>query len=623
MTITTRSKRVSMFGAAPTPATVGPGAYAPEQAVTSFRVEPRPLHSGFATSEKRNLNANKTTSAITPGPGAYGGADGAKGQAAPSNVFATKISRFAPSAPGSTIYRPSSIQDNPGPGAYLVDHESSGLVQRSNQSDDVRPTAAIVPLLRPSVPTIPKKEQSYGYVTNEQGELTLQQQPTAIYSGIGQDTVGPAAYNSHAQIWNDKKNVAPSIKSTVKREVWQEYTPRKELPGPGQYDSDATASFPAGRRAHKTRQSAVFASKVPILPDAKPVAQYDQERDLELLAKEQRALQHRPAAAQKAVKVEAFGSTSQRTDLLSQLSAPFSSPTFLATPGPGKYTQRTAAHSLHISRASRSRSFREQQHIGFASATQRYCLSKPKPSSSPGPGAYRSETPRTVERAVKGRQTVGRFGVFGSTAERHVWETLERLEPDEVTPGPGAYDKPVDTHSGHFPLLVSSAAFKSSSSRFAKRANPHAPPHVHCVGNEATPAVGDYDLTRVQAIAALAEASGALDGDGPVSPRAPFLSTADRRVFDTKESRHLPGPGQYVVEPQLEGGRSPPLTRAHEVRATLGNEERFRVKPTVPEQVGPGSYAIPGTVGTRSFNVTMAGKADGAVKRGRPRRGST
>ncbi|GLE01281.1 hypothetical protein PINS_up010111 [Pythium insidiosum] len=643
MTITTRSKRVSMFGAAPTPATVGPGAYAPEQTVTSFRVEPRPLHSGFATSEKRDLNANKTTSAITPGPGAYVGADGHKSPAPPlSNVFATKISRFAPSAPGSTIYRPSSIQDNPGPGAYLVGSPdaSSHRGGNNNQLEDARPTAAIVPLLRPSVPTIPKKEQSYGYVPNEHGELTLQQQPAAIYSGIGQDTVGPAAYNAHAQIWNDKKNVAPSLKSTVKREVWQENTPRRELPGPGQYDSgDATASFPAhARGASKLRQSAVFASKVPILPDAKPVAQHDAERELELLAKEQRAQLHRSAAAaaaQKAVKVEAFGSTSQRTDLLSQLSAPFSSPTFLATPGPGKYTQRTAAHSLHISRASRSRAFREQQHIGFASATQRHCLSKPKPSSSPGPGAYRSETPRTVERAVKGRQTVGRFGVFGSNAERRVWETLERLEPDEVTPGPGAYDKPVDTHGGHFPLLVSSAAFKSSSSRFAKRANPHAPPHVHCVGNDATPAVGDYDITRVHAIAATlvdataataaAGAGAATDSSGLVSPRAPFLSTVDRRVFDAKESRLVPGPGQYAVEPPGDGGRSPPLTRMHEVRATLGNEERFRVKPTVPEHVGPGSYAIPGTVGTRSFNVTMVAKADGgsSMKHGRPRRSSS
>ncbi|KAE9112140.1 hypothetical protein PF010_g10557 [Phytophthora fragariae] len=69
MTITTRSKRVSAFGTgAPTPASVAPGSYATEQVITSFGVRAsRPLFSSFATSEKRNLNENKATSAITPG----------------------------------------------------------------------------------------------------------------------------------------------------------------------------------------------------------------------------------------------------------------------------------------------------------------------------------------------------------------------------------------------------------------------------------------------------------------------------------------------------------------------------------------------------------------------------
>ncbi|ETN04293.1 hypothetical protein PPTG_14988 [Phytophthora nicotianae INRA-310] len=69
MTITTRSKRLSAFGTdGSTPTTVAPGSYAPEQVITSFGVQAqRPLFSSFATSEKRNLNENKTTSAITPG----------------------------------------------------------------------------------------------------------------------------------------------------------------------------------------------------------------------------------------------------------------------------------------------------------------------------------------------------------------------------------------------------------------------------------------------------------------------------------------------------------------------------------------------------------------------------
>lgn len=67
MTITTRSKRVSAFGNAHTPAAVGPGSYATEALGSNFKSASRPHFSGFVTSEKRNLNENKTTSAMTPG----------------------------------------------------------------------------------------------------------------------------------------------------------------------------------------------------------------------------------------------------------------------------------------------------------------------------------------------------------------------------------------------------------------------------------------------------------------------------------------------------------------------------------------------------------------------------
>lgn len=87
MTITTRSKRVSPFTGShhhATSAAVGPGAYSPEKTRTSFpnaapvgddavgcyagsSASTRPLFSGFATSERRHLNENRTTSAYTPG----------------------------------------------------------------------------------------------------------------------------------------------------------------------------------------------------------------------------------------------------------------------------------------------------------------------------------------------------------------------------------------------------------------------------------------------------------------------------------------------------------------------------------------------------------------------------
>ncbi|KAG6970964.1 hypothetical protein JG687_00002307 [Phytophthora cactorum] len=414
---------------------LAPGSYAPEQVITSFGIQARrPLFSSFATSEKRNLNENKTTSAITP------------------------------------------------------------------------------------VPAIPQRQQSYGYV--QVGvELQRQSAPEKIYSGVGYDTVGPAAYSRHNSIWNEKKNGAPSLKSTAKREVWEENKRLTSLPGPGQYNTNsgsettvvtAPKMTPEGqqprigarRSQHRgTRQSAVFASKVPILQAPKPVGVYDPEREQELLAKEERAERYRQEQntfGGYGVKTEAFGSTTGRTD------------------------------------------------------------------------------------------------VWGG---------------EEFTPGPGAYS---DSGSFDTKNYLNSAAFKSGSTRFAKNAPPHAPPHVHCVGDQATPAVGQYNVSKgfsdvASSVQRPLEGSSASDAAEFLSPRVPFMSTQERSVFDTRDVCDLPGPGAYKDSADDAGV----YTRSRDVRLTVGNEARFRVKPTVPETVGPGAYAIPGTVGTKSFNVTMTPKDKG------------
>ncbi|KAG7391556.1 putative palmitoyltransferase zdhhc4 [Phytophthora pseudosyringae] len=630
MTITTRSKRVSAFGTgAPTPATVAPGSYATEQVITSFGVRAgRPLFSSFATSEKRNLNENKTTSAITPGPGAY--IDEARHQHGlpPSNVFATKISRFAPSAPGSTIFRASSVQDNPGPGSYLRPASSPP----SNNQREHQGPHKFAHLVKPSVPAIPQRQQCYGYV--QVGvELQRQSPPEEIYSGVGQDTVGPAAYSRHNPIWNEKKNVAPSLKSTAKRDVWEENKRLTTLPGPGQYNTNsvpeitvATApksptSTPEGQRPrigarrsqHRgARQSAVFASRVPILPTPKPVGVYDPEREQELFAKEERAERYRQdqnKVGGYGAKTEAFGSTTARTEVTSQISTPFSHPSYMTTPGPGRYG--AAATNAALKRQERkftgggSIPHHRTDGIGFSCATERPCLAPTKTPAAPGPGTYKSETPRSLNQTVKGKLCIGRNGVFGTTSERQVWGDLDA---EEFTPGPGAYS---DSGSFNATQYLNSAAFKSGSTRFAKNTPPHAPPHVHCVGDQVTPAVGQYNVSKgFSAVAS--SAPGPLEGGvsapdtaGLLSPRVPFLSTQERSVFNTKDVCDLPGPGAYKDSADDAGAG---YTRSKDVRLTVGNEARFRVKPTVPVAVGPGAYSIPGTVGTKSFNVTMARK---------------
>jgi hypothetical protein len=540
-----------------------------------------------------------------------------------------QISRFAPSAPGSTIFRASSVQDNPGPGSYLRPASSPP----SNNQREHQGPHKFAHLVKPSVPAIPRRQQSYGYV--QVGiELQRQSPPKEIYSGIGQDTVGPAAYSRHNPIWNEKKNVAPSLKSTAKREVWEENKQLTKLPGPGQYNTSPAPEtvavtvpkspplIPGGQRPrigarrsqHRAaRQSAVFASKVPILPTPKPVGVYDPDRDQELRAKEERADRYRQEQSKLGLgsKTEAFGSTTGRTELSSQIATPFSHPTYITTPGPGKYG--AAGANAASKRQGRKTSGGSIAHyltdgIGFSCATERPCLAPTKTHAAPGPGAYKSETPRSLNHAVKGKLCIGRNGVFGSTSERQIWGELERMDVEEYTPGPGAY---AETGSFNTTQYLNSAAFKSGSTRFAKNAPPHAPPHVHCVGDQATPAVGQYNVSKgFSAVASSAPILAEGEAAGLLSPRIPFLSTQERSVFDTKDVCDLPGPGAYKDNTEDSNAA---YTRSRDVRLTVGNETRFRVKPTVGEAVGPGAYSIPGTVGTKSFNVTMARKDKGKL----------
>ncbi|ETN04294.1 hypothetical protein PPTG_14989 [Phytophthora nicotianae INRA-310] len=515
--------------------------------------------------------------------------------------------------------RSAAAPDNPGPGSYLRPSSSPP----SNNQREHQGLRKFAHLIKPSVPTIPQRQQSYGYV--QVGvELQRQSAPEKIYSGVGHDTVGPAAYSRHNSIWNEKKNGAPSLKSTAKREVWEENKRLTSLPGPGQYNTNSVPeitvvttplpakSIPEGQRPrigarrsqHRgTRQSAVFASKVPILQAPKPVGVYDPEREQELLAKEERAERYRQEHNKLGgygTKTEAFGSTTGRTELTSHITTPFSNPSYTTTPGPGRYgTARSNPSSKQLGRKTSGVLIphHRAEGIGFSCATERPCLAPTKTPSAPGPGAYRSETPRSLNQNVRGKLCIGRNGVFGTTSERQVWSG------DEFTPGPGAYSEAGSFDTRHY---LNSAAFKSGSTRFAKNALPHAPPHVHCVGDQATPAVGQYNVSKgFSAVASsVPEVASASDAAEFLSPRVPFLSTQERSVFDTKDVCDLPGPGAYKDNVDDTGA----YTRSRDLRLTVGNEARFRVKPTVPVTVGPGAYSIPGTVGTKSFNVTMTPK---------------
>ncbi len=96
-----------------------------------------------------------------------------------------------------------------------------------------------------------KTRQAYN--DNKHGDLVVKPQtrapsipakkiPAQAYSGLGQDTVGPAAYNPKADQVKMRHTNPDFASSKIKRKIFEpnktreNNLPSKENPGPGQYD---------------------------------------------------------------------------------------------------------------------------------------------------------------------------------------------------------------------------------------------------------------------------------------------------------------------------------------------------------------------------------------------------
>ena len=98
----------------------------------------------------------------------------------PSNSFITKIDRFAPTAPGSSVFKQSTYVDNPGPGTYTI---SAMKPQRPKSADNSSQVQAMkvhnLKLQTKAVPpAIPSRKSA-----------------ADAYTGLKNDTVGPAVYS--------------------------------------------------------------------------------------------------------------------------------------------------------------------------------------------------------------------------------------------------------------------------------------------------------------------------------------------------------------------------------------------------------------------------------------------
>lgn len=175
-----------------TPGSVGPGTYGGRK----LSVAKQPNFAAFASSNARKLNQNNYTSALTPGPGSYVKAPRVTRKLVSNNIFKTTIARLAPSAPGSTMFRASTIADNPGPGQYRDPFKEPASGPRlplnskgsSAASRVVKTTGSESAALRFNPPTIPRKEQSNGYDTSDRGPMPLPMPGDVFYRCLLTDT---------------------------------------------------------------------------------------------------------------------------------------------------------------------------------------------------------------------------------------------------------------------------------------------------------------------------------------------------------------------------------------------------------------------------------------------------
>eukprot|EP00941_MAST-03F_sp_MAST-3F-sp1_P000857 g857.t1 len=222
-----------------TPSRVGPGTYDLRETI-----EYTPSFVGFSSSQERATSGVSKSSREIPGPGSYELTSRPNSRAQPSiPPFRSTSSRFTPRYPLSTEFVPSSVKDNPGPGAYNIAGNLSKPTSRRGQQK-------IEPLRieqTPSVPSVPQKEQSYGFRKGEDGKLIRQGPVDADrrYTGIGLDTVGPAVYDPKIEVLRDKltrkidfsRNKYERKLFEKRNEIDNKY-PDAENPGIGAYNVD-------------------------------------------------------------------------------------------------------------------------------------------------------------------------------------------------------------------------------------------------------------------------------------------------------------------------------------------------------------------------------------------------
>lgn len=560
-----RTRRVTTLGQVPKSDNsgphVGPGKY-----LKLHDPVANPIYTAFSTSAGRKLG--QTVKNDDPGPGNYR-VETKPTKPPMSNAFTSKVSRLGPMGVGASIYKESSIHDNPGPGAYAS--QGMGNVKATNKLQWSKPDKfknEQNPELHP--PSIPRLQQSYGY-DDKEGLLQPHMAPKASYTGLGNDTIGPAYYEPTPLT----AQIGPVLDSNVSRELFDII----EVPGPAKYDP-----YKKTVRRVRNRPSSSFASGVPMLHD--PV--------LIEMSKRPGPGRYKPIQPSGVFYdgPDSFKSTATRnTDIQSQLlSTPLVAPTNHANPGPADYETNVSSFETKIQQTL------TDVEIAFGSSDARYCLSETRTDYDAGPGDTHEDTDKmfgALGHKLANQARLGSKGVFGTTNARFKPGTFVNGEKILNTPGVGslALKKP------QFQRVRPSGTFKSRTSRMP-RVSTNLPPDFVKVGTVQVPGPGEYEL-REETVPKRG-----------VKGFSQVFRFPKKQIFFGENFKNVPGPCRYrkdhgsMRKATTRKRRSINPNRSFGSSSTRGGHNSYLIKPQYSDRVGPGAYRTGrNSMIKKSFNV--------------------
>eukprot|EP00930_Biecheleria_cincta_P084187 TRINITY_DN73681_c0_g1_i1.p1 TRINITY_DN73681_c0_g1~~TRINITY_DN73681_c0_g1_i1.p1 ORF type:complete len:646 (-),score=98.71 TRINITY_DN73681_c0_g1_i1:383-2320(-) len=613
---------------------VAPGSYefkgmqaAPESAVP------------FESLQERHLNPITTTAKITPGPGSYLSMDilesesrnDRAGSGASLKPFRSKVKRFGPTAPGSTVYTTSTIEKNPGPGTYAID----STIKVSEHKPEM---VAVRPVLEDREKTTPSMPQTRFFPGQEPETEAAKADLASLccrHTGEPRDMVGPGEYDPRGMDLVMKTEPAVSFHSPRKEKFRSLFDHSvsidctmapHDIPGPGTYDDHVQETASSRGAANKFNSKTPMAYEQTVNQDRNnpgPGA-YEQLADLD---RNSALIKDRNAAL--GADRYSFGSMTERVGWHRDVRQPFKDAYNIRyVPGPGHYPDTTTLFkdpkrddAQKAMPGAQKKKFNGVHHptiilalqeadgplSAFNTTDDRPC-NKELDQTTPAPDSYSRENARgqSMFAALREKAKVGRKGVFGTCADRFYGSPLAGREglPDPSFDGGGmnmgAEGAGPDTRS----------SFKSSSPRVAERAGPK-DVEVTKVGSFQTPAPGAYTINKEP------------NYRSPYRiPRSEHLSFGSGKTRFTEKQ-------DLFTKFQLPVDNPPPgfyrnITQDRVRGAPVLKDKRKPLHSTgTSETVGPGSYDVVSgtTLLKKTHNVTT--QAPLSARPSRPVLGST